>query len=382
VNAFADREILDLFKDRSDLLAVADAVASTQSRRVPFARRRFVRLSFVPAVAAVAALALLVVATPWQHAQPAIDSQVFFQRALAVIGDRPVLHVRMSYSSTHDNVVDLATGDPRVRIYHGEFWTDAEHHVTRSRYRIDDGPTLEGVMHNRGVAGLDPVFKGFATQYRNALEQGSARIVGRTDVGGRPAVRIQFASAPNAASYEVMTVDAATLVPLTVEYVTPTRETATVMQISKMESLPYGPALFKSSSPAPRYPNLTTAQGGTVTVQEASRILGRPVLGLDGRTPDSIERTTVTGTDSTGAEVDGEYVVLRYGDDFVTLTGPVGAESMGFGLVNVTPPEGTIEITADREGGMGWMKRGDLTVILDIPHGDVLSAARSLRPIG
>ena len=382
MNAFADREILDLFKERPDLLAVADAVSSTQPRRVRFAGRRLVRISFVPAVAAVAAVVLLVVAAPWQHAQPAIDSKVFFQRALAVIGDRPVLHVRMSASSTHDNVVDLASGNARVRVYHGEFWSDAEHRVTRSRYRIDDGPTLEGVMHNGGAAGIDPAFKGFATQYRNALRNGSARIVGRTDVGGRAAGRVQVATAPQAASYEAMTVDEATFVPLTVEYVTPKRGTATVMRISKMESLPYRPALFKTTSPPPRYPNLTTAQGGTITVQEASRILGRPVLGLDGRTPDSIERTTVTGTDSTGAKVNGEYVVLRYGDEFVTLTGPVGAESLGFGIANVTPPEGTIEITAGNEGGMGWMKRGGLTVILDVPHGDVLSAARSLRPIG
>ena len=48
----------------------------------------------------------------------------------------------------------------------------------------------------------------------------------------------------------------------------------------------------------------------------------------------------------------------------------------------MTPPEGTIEINADSKGGMGWTKSGGFTVILDVPHGDVLSAAGSLRRIG
>ncbi len=381
MNALADREILELFDDRPDLLAVADAVSATQPRAKPsLDRRRLVRFSALPVAAAVAALVLLVVAAPWQQARPAIDSRVFFQRSLAVIGDRPVLHVAMQYSSTNDNVVDLATGDTRPRVYHGELWTDAKHDVARSRFRIDDGPTQEATG-NRALGFLDPAFAGFATQYRDALESGRARIVGQTDVDGRPAVRIRFASAPNADSYEVMTVDAETFVPRTLEYVAPTRG-STLMRISKMESLPFDAALFRSSAPRPRVPNLVVSPGGEITIAEAAQILRHPVIGLPDRTPDSVERFKVTGTSASGARVDSAYVVLRYGDDYVTLARKPGAEALGFGFANATPPEGTIEIAAGDKGGLGWMKRDGLTVVLDVPHDDVLSAARSLVPLG
>jgi hypothetical protein len=379
MNALADREILELFRERPDLLAVADAVSTTQvPAEAPRARRRMLGVALVPAVAAVAAVALLVIAAPWKQEQPSVDSRLFLQRALAVIGDRPVLHFAMQYASTNEKNVDLATGDEHPRVYRVENWLDARHHVVRSRFSLNGGPTADAVTHDVQGGVLDPAFAGFATQYRDALQSGRARIVGQTEVDGRPAVKIAF-SPPNADWSEVATVDLRTFTPVAVVY-SRAGAGSTLAEIRTIESLPYDPALFEGK--VSTFPDLVTSQGGEISVAEARRILGHPPLGLPGRTPDSIERFNVTETLADGAKVDSAYVVLHYGTNSVTLARKWGAEALGFGVGNVTPPEGTIAVAGGDKSGLGWMKRDGVTVVLGVRNGDVLSVARSLTPLG
>ena len=79
--------------------------------------------------------------------------------------------------------------------FHGsEFWYDQQRRLLRVRWNTDGvGPSADIVNRFANSAfAFDPFF-GFATQYRDALEHGErARIIGETEVNGRPAVQIEF----------------------------------------------------------------------------------------------------------------------------------------------------------------------------------------------
>ncbi|HYY64237.1 MAG TPA: hypothetical protein VE688_06470, partial [Gaiellaceae bacterium] len=84
-----DPELLELLADDPELLAFADAVASTRSA-APAVRPRRRRFAVLAAAALLlgAAVAIAVALTiPWSHNPSLVD------RALAAVGEQPVLHV-------------------------------------------------------------------------------------------------------------------------------------------------------------------------------------------------------------------------------------------------------------------------------------------------
>ena len=124
---YADQEILDLFADEPELVAVVDAVAATQRRR---ARRGPLAVGAVVTAVAVAALVIVVVA-PW-HGSPGIVEQ-----ALAAVGSEPVVHAIVSSDLPQDERVNLATGSSwsvRVNI---ESWVDSEGDAVHALIRHD-----------------------------------------------------------------------------------------------------------------------------------------------------------------------------------------------------------------------------------------------------
>src|SRR5688500_1867670 len=122
-----DRELLESLQDRSDLVAVADAIADTQRPRA--ARRLSRRTALVAAAAVVAAVAAL--AAPWGERGPAT-----VERALAALGSGPVLHAVVEYTG-EDVVIDLATGRERPFVHRAEYWYDAERQFFRSTLSND-----------------------------------------------------------------------------------------------------------------------------------------------------------------------------------------------------------------------------------------------------
>lgn len=379
MNALVDREILDLFSDRPDLLAVADAVASTgAAARQPSARRRLVRVAIVPAVAAVAAAALLVVAAPWRSSS-GVDSRLFFQRALAVIGSAPVLHVVFEYSSSNETVVDLASGAEHPIVHRNEFWYDTERGLGHGRMSVAGGAAVDSVGHVGGAtSALDP-FTGFATRYRDALEHGRAHIVGRTVVDGRPAVTIDF-SWPGADWTETVNVDAETYVPLTIETASP--RGSTVIHVRSIGSLAYRRSLFtppKTSGGV--VVGLALAEGEEITLADAARLLDGQPLGLGGA-PDTVRVGHAEGTLADGREVRGSYVSLKYGDVDVSLArdepGKAGLDSAVFPV----PPAGSIAVTSGTGRSMGMLSKNGFTIRLQGPSRDaVVAAARELVPV-
>ncbi len=223
-----DREILGLLRDDAELLAIADAVASTQRRRA----RRPKYLLAVPAIA----VALIAVAlfAPWQGSSP-----TFFDRALAAVGDRPVLHVITEQSEAAQwKFVDLESGkrtSPRLS-FRTEIWYDPErsreHSVTSVSGKVtgDLLQTPDGVRSSEGTVYtcawiqahpveatrarvscrfdgengttprhvpepppiVDPGLAGFLTGYRQALDDGTARQVSEGTVDGRGVIWLEM----------------------------------------------------------------------------------------------------------------------------------------------------------------------------------------------
>ncbi len=217
--AFGDFEVLELLREEPELLAIADAIAATQGSR----RRRLSLSRVLLVAAALAALVVMPLATPWERGRTSI-----VDKALGALGDREVIHLVLERESADPLLVDLPTGRETPTRYRTEIWFDErrglERVVTRTNGRTSDVQlsTPEGVWTPAGraftcawIAGhpveaakrrvscggtqreerpvLDPALAGFVTGYRNALASGAARRIGRGSVDGRAVEWLEFA---------------------------------------------------------------------------------------------------------------------------------------------------------------------------------------------
>src|SRR5438093_898467 len=143
-----DPELLDLLHDDPRLLAIADAVTATQKRKARLPRQ----LLAIPVI--VAALIVVALFAPWQGSTPSL-----FDRALAAVGDEPVLHVVTQTSEPVDwQLVNLATGERSAPTFtvRTEIWYDGErgleHSITRTNGTVSDDwlQTPQGVTSQDG----------------------------------------------------------------------------------------------------------------------------------------------------------------------------------------------------------------------------------------
>jgi hypothetical protein len=366
-----DREVIELLHERPDLLAVADAVATTQERR------RLPRVALAPALAVAAAVALLLVA-PWQGHGPS-----FVDRALAAVGNGPVIHAVVAFSGPNDVVVNLATGDERERTHRNEFWWDGELGALRTRNSTDGGAPTDFATRDPLFAHVDPADGGFAMDYRDALERGDARVVGDAQVDGRPAKRIEFGPNRGGGTQEV-TVDAETFAPLVIQTTYPNGRRTPPVHVVAIESLPYRESDFtpiKSERVWSSSGRVT--EGRDVTLDEATRALGKVPLGL-GRAPDSVQLSHVSATLTDGSKLGGILVRLSYGDVRVSVASDrAGSFALGFGESEFpTPPQGSIAVTGnDADGWQGDLRQEDFAVMISAPtKARVVAAARALTP--
>jgi hypothetical protein len=259
--ALLDVEVAELLRESPDLLAVADAIAATQTPDRRAGRPRFVRFAALAAVLVVAALAAL--ALPWQG-----RGSGFVAKALAALGDGQVIHVVSVSELPQVEIVDVQSGATSPVESKTEIWFDG----TRSLERVvssvggaktgevlqtpagswsDSGPvytcawiaahpveaTKARVSCNAsGVNGttprqipeplpnLDPALGGFAGGYQDALQSGTATRDGTGLVDGRRVEWLRFAlvehgppDAPDTDRVERVAVDSQTLKPLLVE---------------------------------------------------------------------------------------------------------------------------------------------------------------------
>jgi hypothetical protein len=374
VNAI-DREVVELLHDRPDLLAVADAVATTQERR------RLPRFVLAPAAAVAAAVVLLLVA-PWEgHSPGFVDRASFVDRALAAVGSGPVIHAVLEYSSRRSVVVNLATGEERVRVARVEVWYSEQRREFRSRISTDGGPASDYVGHvTNFLTRPDAALTEFATGYRAALEEGRVHAVGDVEVDGRKAKRIEFAP-QTGGGVETVTVDAETFVPLTFYMTLPGGYRTTVQHVLSIESVPYGASDFKPHDSVPVPVSGHIGATSDVSLADAAQALGGALLVLD-RAPDSVKVSHPNLELSNGEKLTGVLVQLAYGDVEVWLATDRGGAF--FANVGLPEPEGSMALGS--QGLHGWrgkLSKDGFAVGIEAPtKAQVLAAARALKPLG
>jgi hypothetical protein len=174
----SDIETLEVLRDEPELLAIADAVGSTQRRRRRLPRRALFAVAAALAAAAVALLA------PWQDDR---GRGLVTERALAALPAKgPVMHV--VFEQRLGTRVDLKTGSARPVLLRSESWFDQERGLLRVRgYR--DGRLLGDATVRDAGDSLDVAmvigFARAAELFRKALADGRARVVGAARIRGR-----------------------------------------------------------------------------------------------------------------------------------------------------------------------------------------------------
>ena len=371
----ADVDDADVTDEFAREILRARITAETHRLRV-----RSRRVALPPLAAVLVALALLLVG-PWRDDGPSV-----VDRALGAVGPGPVVHAVVEYSGPQDVVVDLASGAELERVHRDEFWYDEERRQLLHRSVTTGGEPTEYLLSGAALPGrLDPALTGFATQYREALATGSARVVGDTTVDGRPAKRIEFAPTDGAEVEEVV-VDAQTYAPLRFHSDYPGGRRSPTWRVVTIESVPRDSADFRES---PQPPQLTAGEvtdGHNASLPEAEQALGRPALWLGpafkGRALSSVELWRSTARLSDGSKYTGALVRLNYGRVRVSQARDRGGSyAVGFGEDgHPTPPEGSIAISGDdRDGWAGELRHDEYAVAISAPtKQDILAVARAL----
>lgn len=385
---FSDPEVLELFEEEPELLAIVDAIHATQPPR-----RRVSR----PVLVAVSAVAALVVAAliPWQFRGADLT-----ERALAAIGDARVVHVVASRPQPEQVVVDLETGSESAMMLELESWFDTKSGKLRTVTRRQDAVVADTLTRKSAgaAAQADPVIATFVTGYRSALARGELEVIRRGRLEGDEVVWVR-ASLPGARRDEVA-LDAATDLPRAFRVVVGAEPEGPIWRVPEIDS-----RLLSESDFTPRSPPAGAVAGRVesernVTLEEAARSFdgggrwpGRAVAGLPlGR----VVSQELTRTLTDGSLERGVGLELAYGDtatEFVEIQQAARPEpayrfaegrlTLGFAPI----PEGQVALSAPepQNGGLwtGQLRAGDVFLTIRASRRElVLDAARSLVPLG
>jgi hypothetical protein len=250
-----DVEVIELLADEPELLALADAVSATQPKIAPPRRRRFVFRGAILVAAAVAAI-IAVLAAPQGHSGGVLG------RALAAVGGGPIMHV-VTEMPSGTVYLDLKTGRRTAApVLREELWADRQgdrlHLVVSENGRLLGDLLLpQDLTHGTSGSPPDPAFLALWTGYRAALEDGSAELVGRGTIYGRPVYWLRFKPAPSSQPHPLTTtvaVDAHTYKPIL--YRTSVNGAHFDQRVLVAKAIPYRPADFKR-----RGPSLLSAEG-------------------------------------------------------------------------------------------------------------------------
>jgi hypothetical protein len=283
-----DPELVELLGRYPELLAIADAIAST----APVRRRRIPPRLLVASVAVAAAAAVALVG-PWSNSRGGV-----LERALAAVSTRSVLHVVLLSPIPETQNVNLRTGKATTTMLRVETWFDAgralrKSVVTRNGTQIEvELATPQGVWSESGRVptcawiathpaqatklrvscsasgqnaptprqlsearpAADPALAAFITGYRQSLRSGRARSLGPGHVGSRAVYWITFnISSANTPRSERVAVDRRTYQPVLVQTVTD-GQAGVPARVEQIGSTAYSPTLFKRPALGPPQP--------------------------------------------------------------------------------------------------------------------------------
>jgi hypothetical protein len=368
--------------------------------------------------AAAAALFALALFQPWEGEDPTL-----LERALAAVGDGPVLHVvlRGEWGGTN---VDLETGE-RTPVYgETETWYDAERNVVHTVLRLGDVVQSEQLYEP-----LEPPqpLAALARDYREALRSGTARVTSEGVIDGEQVswITVRSEQLPDVADGKLHEWAQQVAVSLDTAEPVATRETRdgkpgpfTGQRVLSLEMLPAGDGDFSEPDAESVESKAFSFQpfGETLTVDQAAEVLGRDPLWSGVRVGDfelrGIGETETRVFRSKAVRRDGHSVqevnwrdvldsergiVLFYGefgDDPATFrksSGPlwdrphVAIMEARRLLANAragtyVPPEGSVFLRAGRR--IGVLQADGVYVTIEAPTEElVLSAARALEPM-
>ena len=276
------------------------------------------------AVALAAAIVALLLVSPWE------GSPSLSERALAAIGDAPVLHVVTESPDWYPPLIDIETGGVEHQVIQTEMWFDQErelkktvsrldgvliedvletprgdftqagplitcawiaaHPIEATKLRVSCDPDMENGTTPRQIQQtpptLDPRLAGFVDNYRAALESGRAEEIGRDTIEGRDVIWLRFglptSSGPQdrpsrPAQTSDVAVDASTYQPVRLR--SADRKWST--NITVAETLPYEASLFRRPATSPPGPSFGAVRGEEpIELAQGARVLGRPPLWL------------------------------------------------------------------------------------------------------
>jgi hypothetical protein len=373
----------------------------------------------IPAIALTMAVAFAAfLAAPWR------DSPLASERALAALGDHPVVHAIVEQPGERRTIIELASGGERVETLRTEYWYDGEGGVLRVRLSIGDRVlpggeyvhSADGFFTDRGVGRgqkppqLDPALERFASGYRDALDSGEATVVGEEVVDGRQAVILRF-SLPSARSGEQVSEDVA----VDAEHYRPLRfrfsstaapgRTSTwseALRVLEIETIPRDPADFEPPRAGEARPaGQTGVRERTLEPAEAATALGRPALWpgplVAGVGLAQIELTRLTTRWTDGRETEGHALVFRYGADrrtahlegrpsLIITEGTASEHALRSDLGGSTPRLGELALVGvgktdrgEAEMWFGSMQRDGIYISFESPQrGLILAAAKAM----
>jgi len=362
----------DTTRDWEDVVRRAEAPGEApDAGRARRSRRSYLAKRLVPAFALAAVALAIGMIAPWQHG----PGSTILGRALAAIGDKPVLHVEYRHLSSKtyaeskegQSYVDLATGRVIPIVETNEVWYDRERSFQREKFVVE----AEGVFPARVVTDIlktpegswtadrenypgsdTPVspplwMTGFFDHYQAALENGTARVEGSGTLDGHDVTWIGLGSSecsiavmvtPSNECEQRVAIDKVSSKPLRVETLTG-GSLLDAIEILSIETLPAGSGDFakpekkKLQTTSAKALSLTlvwgpntkqTSNAGAPDLQVASTDLPGAVKTLPGALwagnsiaslpLSGVSRATANSFDQEGKPVVQTGVELHYGD--------------------------------------------------------------------
>jgi hypothetical protein len=394
-----DHETAELLRDEPELLAIADALQSAGERldvAAPRRARRRLPVRAAAVVLAIAAAIALVLASPWSDSA----GPSFVEKALAAVGDKPVLHVVLEYQLGER--IELRTGRVGPVVYRAELWYDADRHVYRSVTRLDG----RVVSKTAGTGSLATQPFLLSDLYRHALEQGKVHQTGEAVIRGRKAIVVEARQSGGGGVARAY-LDAATYQLLRMQYLLDGK-LASQMDVLRYETVGRGEAHLPTPAPGPvpsggpvTGSSSGGSSGGLLSPAEAHSVFTPPALwageSVDGQTLGSIELETVTD-ESGGQSATDRKLLLPYGADVGSTHEPyleveeAPADSTLWTLEGVhAPPAGYLDLTSAETSTGGSDTRTEWTGVMQqdgfvlqltsVDRATLLAGARALRPL-
>ncbi|HZQ82485.1 MAG TPA: hypothetical protein VFB25_10980 [Gaiellaceae bacterium] len=352
------------------------------------------RLAILTPVALAGVVALGILAWPFAGG----PKGTILQRAAAAIGDGPVLHVVVR-DGFHATQTDLATGAQTVIHEQEEYWYDPSQGI-----RVET--TFAGVEQSdftypaSRVQYLDKTLAFLATDYRTALKNGTARVLGDDTIDGMPVywIRVDTELKPDSADGQLhpwthdVAVAQSSLKPIATREMWEGKVAPDgISRIESIESLGSDSVTINPSTGSPHGQAERFDETGSLTTAQGSAALGTDML-TAGQSVDGLALARIAKDVHT---IDGAShigVTLFYGaasGGWIGTPPPAGpylrigeaVDPLGeihFGVENYTPPAGTVVTVGST---IGFMESHGMRVSFAASSKDlIIDAAKALAP--